>query len=78
LAINVLSYFLYAWFARVVCILEQVNKEILGCHEAHRRLTLLCKYNADETRALVERINNYISWSLPYRSVKQLRKNKDL
>jgi len=28
-AMNVLSCFLYAWFAQIDCILEQVNKEIL-------------------------------------------------
>jgi len=44
-----MSYFLYAWFARVVCILEKVNKEILGRHEPHTRLSLLCKNITDET-----------------------------
>jgi len=28
-----MSYFLYACFAHFLCILEQVNKEILGRHE---------------------------------------------
>ena len=54
LAINVLSYFLYAWFADIVCILDQVNKEILGRHETQGKLC-----NTDKTRALVQRINNY-------------------
>jgi len=52
--INVSSYFLYAWFAHIVCILDQVNKEILGRHETQGKL-----YNTDKTRALVQRINNY-------------------
>jgi len=60
-----MSYFLYeyAWFAHVACILKQVNKEILGRHKAHGRFSLLCKNNTDETRALVQRNSNYISWS---------------
>jgi len=33
---------------------------------------LLCKNNTDETRTMVQRINNYISWSLSYSSVMPL------
>jgi len=75
-----MSYVSYAWFARFVCILEQTNKEILrvGRQEAHRMFLLLCESNTDETRAPVQRINNYIRWSLSYSSVKYLRKNEDL
>jgi len=64
-----MSYFLYAWFAHVVCILEQVNKEILGRREAHGRFSVLCKNNTDETRALVQH-TNYIGWSPSLWSVK--------
>jgi len=32
-----MSYFLYAWFAHFVYILEQVNQEILGRHGTHTR-----------------------------------------
>jgi len=52
------SYFLYTCFAHIVCILEQVNKNILGRHEAHGWFSLLCKNDTDETRTLVQRINN--------------------
>jgi len=58
LAINVLSYFLYAWFAPIACILEQVNKEFLGRHETQGKLLLLCKNNTDKMRTVVQRINN--------------------
>jgi len=53
-----MSYFLYAWFAHFICILDQVTRENLGCHEAHGRFSLLCKkklmrrvhwYNASTT-----------------------------
>jgi len=54
-----MSYFFDAWFAHFVCILEQVNKEILGRHETQGKLSLLCKNNTEKTRALIQRINNY-------------------
>jgi len=54
-----MSYFLYAWFAHIVCMLEQVNKKLLGRHEAQGRFSLLCKNNTDETRTMVQRFNNY-------------------
>ena len=59
-----ISHFLYTWFAHVVWILEQVNKEVLGRHKAHGRFSLWCKNNTDETRTLVQRIS-YIGWP-PY------------
>ena len=41
----------------------------------HWNFSLLCENNADETRCiLVQCINNYIRWSLSYKSVKRLRK----
>ena len=43
LAINVSSYFLYAWFAHIVCILEQVNEEILGRHETRKVFVVMHK-----------------------------------
>jgi len=45
-------YFLYAWFTHVVCILQQVNKDIVGRHEAHGRFSLHW-YNASTTYQLV-------------------------
>jgi len=41
-----MSYFSCAWFARLVCILEQVNKEILrvGRHEAHVFIVMQKQY----------------------------------
>jgi len=53
-------FLLYASSAHYVCILELVNIENLGRHEAHGRFLLLCKNNTDEKRTLVQRISNYI------------------
>jgi len=53
-----MPYFLYAWFAHMVCILEQVSKEIVGHHKAHGKFSLLCKTNNDERRTLTQCINN--------------------
>ena len=43
---------------------------------AHGRISLLCKNNVDETSTLIQRINNCISWSPPYRSVNNWGKTK--
>jgi len=61
LSINVLLYFLYVWFACIVCILEQVNKEILGRHETQGKFLLLCENNADKTRALAGTMHKQLS-----------------
>jgi len=37
---------------------------------AHGSFSLLCKNNIDETRTLVQRINNYVNRSPTYMSVK--------
>jgi len=64
-----IPYFLYAWFPHFVCILDQVNKEILWRHEARGRYPLPGKENFDETHTPIQRVNYYISWSPSYRSI---------
>jgi len=52
-------------------MLEQVNKEILRCHKAQgRNLLVPHKNNTEGAHTPVQCINNCISWSPSYRSIK--------
>jgi len=54
----------------------EASLTFLNFKAARRRI--LCTNNTDETHAVVHHINDYISWSPSYGSIKQLRKNENL
>jgi len=63
-------------------VLEELheNTEILRCHEADGRFSLLLlpKNNTDEARKSKQHTNNHLSWSPSYRRVQWLSENEDL